>query len=300
MSASSVEKIPHGEAPDDSTTMTIPSRPSIDGENEKPKHRREDSTVSSHDDDTHSDTHYSLGSMEEIAAEDVENAPTTRTKSRSSSVRSKAVTIIERQHRRGLLGQFSYIPEVTRPVEYTRRTKWIITMTVALAAAAAPQGSAIFFRASQTPQLFQLGMKVPILIRHSCPPTNRRRVQHHRHRHQPLRRPLHALHVHLPPLVVLLQRNPGSTDHIPLLLPPLLRLVDRLRSRPLHRHTNILPRRLRRQRSGRPGCRCRHYSRHVGQFREGSRNGDFLPRPTHGAIIRTHHWGCYGASLWVA
>ena len=72
----------------------------------------------------------------------------TRSKSRSSSVRSKAATIVPRSMRRGLLGRFALIPEVTRPPEYTRKTKWLITLIVALAAAAAPMGSAIVFRES--------------------------------------------------------------------------------------------------------------------------------------------------------
>jgi len=71
-----------------------------------------------------------------------------RSRSRSSSVRSRAVTIIPRLKRRGLLGQLAIIPEVTRPKEYTRKTKWLITLTVAIAAAAAPMGSAVFFRES--------------------------------------------------------------------------------------------------------------------------------------------------------
>ncbi|OBT69200.1 hypothetical protein VE03_01890 [Pseudogymnoascus sp. 23342-1-I1] len=69
----------------------------------------------------------------------------TRSKSKSASVRSKAVTIIPRSKRRGLLGRLALIPEVSHPPEYTRKTKWLITLIVALAAAAAPMGSAILF-----------------------------------------------------------------------------------------------------------------------------------------------------------
>lgn len=72
----------------------------------------------------------------------------TRSKSKSASVRSKAVTIIPRSKRRGLLGRLALIPEVSHPPEYARKTKWLITLIVALAAAAAPMGSAILFRES--------------------------------------------------------------------------------------------------------------------------------------------------------
>jgi len=67
-----------------------------------------------------------------------------RSKSKSSSVRTLA--IVPRSQRRGLLGILSIIPEVERPYDYADGTKWLITFIVALAAAAAPLGSAIFFR----------------------------------------------------------------------------------------------------------------------------------------------------------
>lgn len=77
------------------------------------------------------------------AGETKEHTPS---KSQSASVRSRAVTIIPRSRRRGLLGRLALIPEVTNPPEYARKTKWLITLIVALAAAAAPMGSAILFR----------------------------------------------------------------------------------------------------------------------------------------------------------
>lgn len=82
---------------------------------------------------------------------EIEGAPVTadhppRSKSNSSSVRSRPMSVIPRSKRRGLLGRFTIIPEVERPIEYKRKQKWLITMFVALAAAAAPMGSAIFYR----------------------------------------------------------------------------------------------------------------------------------------------------------
>jgi len=54
--------------------------------------------------------------------------------------------VVPRSERRGLLGRLTIIPEIERPYEYNRRTKWMVTAVVALAAAAAPMGSGIFYR----------------------------------------------------------------------------------------------------------------------------------------------------------
>jgi hypothetical protein len=77
-----------------------------------------------------------------------ETEPAQRSKSKSSSVHSRALSIIPRSKRRGLLARLTIIPEVERPYEYKRGTKWLITLQVALAAAAAPMGSAILLRKS--------------------------------------------------------------------------------------------------------------------------------------------------------
>lgn len=68
--------------------------------------------------------------------------------SRASSTRSRALSIVPRSQRRGLLAKLAVIPEVQRPYDYSNRTKWTITLIVAVAAAAAPMGSAIFYRES--------------------------------------------------------------------------------------------------------------------------------------------------------
>lgn len=77
-----------------------------------------------------------------------ETEPAQRSKSKSSSVRSRTLSIIPRSKRRGLLARFTVIPEVERPYEYKNGSKWLITLQVALAAAAAPMGSAILLRKS--------------------------------------------------------------------------------------------------------------------------------------------------------
>ncbi|TVY81144.1 MFS transporter OpS2, partial [Lachnellula suecica] len=104
---------------------------------------KKDSTLDS--DSIHS--HSSTGSKIEPAP--IEQEAPSRTKSRSSSVRSRTLTIVPRSKRRGLLGRFAIIPEVERPFEYKNSTKWFLTLVVALAAAAAPMGSSIFLPALQ-------------------------------------------------------------------------------------------------------------------------------------------------------
>jgi hypothetical protein len=82
----------------------------------------------------------SIGPVPEVPA-----VPPT-SNSKPASVRSRTLSIVPRSERRGLLGRFAIIPEVGRPYDYRNGTKWLITLIVALAATAAPLGSAIFFR----------------------------------------------------------------------------------------------------------------------------------------------------------
>jgi hypothetical protein len=53
---------------------------------------------------------------------------------------------VPRSQRRGLFSRFALVAEVTEPTDYKNSTKWFITFTVAIAAAAAPVGSGIIFR----------------------------------------------------------------------------------------------------------------------------------------------------------
>jgi hypothetical protein len=65
--------------------------------------------------------------------------------SRSTSA-SRDPVKVPRTQRRGWLGTFTILAEVVEPKDYGRKVKWFITFIVAFAAAAAPLGSAIFFR----------------------------------------------------------------------------------------------------------------------------------------------------------
>ncbi|KAL1878157.1 hypothetical protein Daus18300_002073 [Diaporthe australafricana] len=68
-----------------------------------------------------------------------------RSNSRASSARSRPLVIVPRKERRGLFAQFTLIPEVERPYDYSRKTKWMITTLVAVAATGGPMGSNIFY-----------------------------------------------------------------------------------------------------------------------------------------------------------
>ncbi|KAJ3498643.1 hypothetical protein NLG97_g958 [Lecanicillium saksenae] len=70
-----------------------------------------------------------------------------RTRSRASSTRERAAVIVPRGERRGLLNRFTILPEVVNPYDYKNSTKWGITAVIAIATAAAPLGSSIFYPA---------------------------------------------------------------------------------------------------------------------------------------------------------
>ncbi|KAK1997875.1 major facilitator superfamily transporter [Colletotrichum falcatum] len=70
-----------------------------------------------------------------------------RTRSRASSTRSRALSVVARSKRRGLFAQLAAIPEVDNPYNYANKTKWTITLIIALAAAVSPMGSSIFYPA---------------------------------------------------------------------------------------------------------------------------------------------------------
>lgn len=63
----------------------------------------------------------------------------------ASTIRPEIV-VVPRLERRGLLGRFSVIPEITNPREYGNGTKWAMTVIVSFAAITSSTGSSIFFR----------------------------------------------------------------------------------------------------------------------------------------------------------
>lgn len=90
-----------------------------------------------------------------------------RSRSRASTTRSRTLNVIPRSQRRGLLGRFAVVPEVDRPYDYKNSTKWGITLTIAVATAAAPLGSSIFYRTQVL--VFMSNQKVE-LTNYSCSP----------------------------------------------------------------------------------------------------------------------------------
>ena len=88
------------------------------------------------------DSRHSRCSIETIEAlpEDGEEPRTTI--SMASTV-PPVLTVVPQDERRGLFGRFTLVPEVRNSYAYERKTKWLLTMFVALAAAAGPIGSGI-------------------------------------------------------------------------------------------------------------------------------------------------------------
>lgn len=132
-------------------------------------HRRNDSHSSAgkEDPEPHHDALIPTTTLggRSVADADVETAPCRATRSRAaSSTRSRALTIVPRAQRRGLFGRFAIVPEVERPYDYKNSTKWGITVTISAATAAAPLGSAIFYRKFS---LYSNKLLYP------CPPTYR-------------------------------------------------------------------------------------------------------------------------------
>lgn len=115
------------------------------------KESREDSSQKGHELHQKSEEEFShsRNSVETIAIVEVGEGgeEPQKFKSNASSVLGPLI-VVPRNKRRGLLGRFTIIPEVENPQLYERKTKWTLTLFVALAAAGGPLGSAIFMRKS--------------------------------------------------------------------------------------------------------------------------------------------------------
>jgi multidrug resistance protein len=98
------------------------------------------------DSSTHTSSHSSIHSHEDDS-HDIEQSPKLGKIGSNGYPESIASSIhscypVPRKLRRGLFGHLTIIAETSTPIYYPRRTKWLITTVVALAAAAAPMGSA--------------------------------------------------------------------------------------------------------------------------------------------------------------
>ncbi|KAH7011600.1 major facilitator superfamily domain-containing protein [Ilyonectria destructans] len=124
---------------------------------ERDGHGHEEERPHTADSDSTKSTHTQTESLHEIQpvvtfGEPLGNIETksvhrSRTQSRASSTRSRALTIIPRSKRRGLLGSLTLVPEVSNPYDYKRSTKWGLVCIIALATAAAPLGSTVVYPA---------------------------------------------------------------------------------------------------------------------------------------------------------
>ncbi|PYH87441.1 MFS general substrate transporter [Aspergillus ellipticus CBS 707.79] len=89
---------------------------------------------------------------ESIVSHDSDEPPVMEGKDEEAQVSSsysreeqELPVVVPRLKRRGLFGQLTLLEEVENPKVYPRKTKWFITFVVAVAGAAAPMGSSIFF-----------------------------------------------------------------------------------------------------------------------------------------------------------
>ena len=137
-------------------------------------------------------TTHSLEAAPHLEAQASANRPT--------SGSSRSVSVVPQSNRRGLLGRLTVLPEISEPKDYSRRVKWFITFVIAMAAAAAPMGSAIFFR---TYSVAQWNMTKTDRLP-SCSSPVGKRFAHISHNHQFVRCIVHAGIVHLPFVVVIL------------------------------------------------------------------------------------------------
>lgn len=138
-------------AHDDSETDTASHHRDDDDDDEdeghhKSRHSLDDEADQHHDPLPEGPEGLNTGMMADTEAP----PPRSRTQSRASSTRSRPLTVVPRAERRGLFAQLTLIPEVERPYDYSRKTKWTITAIVALAAAGGPIGSNIMYRKYRT------------------------------------------------------------------------------------------------------------------------------------------------------
>lgn len=86
--------------------------------------------------------------VEKIAAEAPKAQPSEPLDKAAPRAASIAPTLetVPLSERRGLLGKFSIIPEVTNPYAYSNGTKWWMTVIVSFAAITSSTGSSIFYR----------------------------------------------------------------------------------------------------------------------------------------------------------
>ncbi|KAI0540553.1 major facilitator superfamily domain-containing protein [Xylaria digitata] len=76
---------------------------------------------------------------------DRDGGPLDLVRSTASSMRPRIATPVPKESRRGLLPWLSLVHEVDKPYNYSNGVKWVLTLFVAIAASAAPMGSAILY-----------------------------------------------------------------------------------------------------------------------------------------------------------
>ncbi|KAI8633865.1 major facilitator superfamily transporter [Xylariaceae sp. FL1651] len=93
----------------------------------------------------------------DASEQDVDGGAVQPVRSVASSVRPSHASPVPKEMRRGLVPWLSLVPEVDKPYYYDNRIKWMLTTFVAIAACAAPMGSAIFY-----PSLGQIALELHV------------------------------------------------------------------------------------------------------------------------------------------
>lgn len=139
-----------GNREDGSTATKFESAGSNDGDHDRPTAQDLEKSKSRIGSESGPDPEAALSDPDsEPDGEEPEQRPAASSRSRrASSVRSRLRAVVPPSNQRGLLARFTLIPELEQPYNYANKTKWCLTLVVALAGGVAPLGSAIFYRMS--------------------------------------------------------------------------------------------------------------------------------------------------------
>jgi hypothetical protein len=199
----------------------------------------------------------------------------------------RPIVRVPRSQRRGLLARFAVIAEVTHPYDYKNRTKWFITFIVAVAAAAAPVGSAIILR-----KLGAAGSwtEHPIDRTSSLTGGCRTESSYRCHNHQFVRGVVYVVNGHLPVVVVGILGNAGSSDDLSYVFCNVHSVLGPECRRSFHIDAHSSPALCWWRRCVCSGGRCWDNCRHLGDSRTRKSDGDLLSGTLVWAFTGPHNW----------
>ena len=202
---------------------------------------------------------------------------------------------VPRSQRRGLFGRFSLLAEITEPKHYPRSVKWWITFIIAMAAIAAPMGSAIILRKEHKASIYHKQLTKYRSISRS----DRRRFTYQRGHHQLLCGFLHAINGNLSIMVVVLFRNSWPSNNLSDIICtfPALECTGCRLCQHLYACCHASSRRW--SSGERASCRCRNDCRYLGGEGERQGHGHVLPGASDGSTSGTDHRRCSSRETWV-